>query len=139
MRIKLPSCDFYANGCIVKSSEVASDIVTGAIVVVSVEWRSQSLLRKSQCNDSALHLSCRDASDGLQHHYFLLCLSQSPGCHFSAGGERHDSRLLSLHVHRKVDERSICQRINYNINQMLCFAVFNNGGTYSTLINPRDT
>lgn len=41
-------------------------------VVVVIEWRSQSLLHKSQSNDSALHLSCRASSDGLKPHYFTL-------------------------------------------------------------------
>lgn len=36
------------------------------------------MLHKSQCNDSALHLSCREASDGLRPHHFFFFLFFTP-------------------------------------------------------------
>ncbi len=63
----------YANYLMLMNAKLkqqSSSVVTQVAIVVAVEWRSQSLLHKSQCNDSALHLSCRASPDRLKAHYF---------------------------------------------------------------------
>lgn len=79
-------------------------------VIVTTEWRSQSqsLLHKSQCNDSALHLSCRNASDGLKPHYFFFFLSQSLNYHITTGRVATQSPSC-IHVYWKIDKSSKCR------------------------------
>lgn len=60
-------------------------------------WGSQFLLHKSQCNDSALHLSCRASCDGIKPQHFALCPIYQPVTSALAVNKR-DCRPLDINT-----------------------------------------